>query len=221
MNDTLEGLLLSDGCLQRAARSHRWHYQQTCCEPTFLQWAVERLPTTPAKIKGPYGASGYFSVRTHVHEEYGEARERWYRNGHKAIPPDFHPTPDAMLAAHLGDGSVRRRPAGRCIRLSLCAFARDDLERLVGQLHALGFPFRVKHLRGSYHELALWGEATDRYLAWIGSCPLPAYDYKWDLGQPAPLVCGRCGCSRDTFTRGCSACRSRRWARRKLGLAFA
>jgi hypothetical protein len=211
---TLDGLLLSDGCIQRAARSHRWHYEQTCREPTFLAWAAGHLPAGGA-VRGPYGASGYFSIRSHVHDEYGEARQRWYPAGRKVIPPDFAPTPPAMLAAHLGDGSLRSGRSGRLARLAACAFPRADVERLADQLRDLGFDAAVQGMRRPYHEIVIRAASVPGYLAWLGACPLSAYAHKWALAEYAPDVCRRCGCDRDEFTRGCHACRSRRWNRRQ------
>lgn len=175
----LDGLLLSDGCIQRAPRSHRWHYQQTCREPTLLEWARSLLPGAVAPVRGPYGASGYYRIRTHVDEAYAQARARWYVNGRKVIPADFIPTPASMTAAYLGDGSYRDGPKGRSARLATYAFPVEQVTRLASQLADLGFANGVHRLRGSYHEIVIRACSVDDFLSWLGPCPVPAYARKY------------------------------------------
>ena len=175
-----------------------------------------QIPGGGVRVAGPYGASGYYSIRTHVDEMYGQARERWYRNGRKEIPGDFEPTPDAMLAAYLGDGSLNSgaRGGGRLVRLSACAFSREQVERLAEQLQRLGFDAAVHRMRDPYHELVVRAGSVPGFLAWIGPCPVPAYAYKWAVQDYVPDVCGGCGCARDEASRGCASCRTRRWSRK-------
>lgn len=186
VNPTLEGLLLSDGCLQRAPRSQRWHYQQTCREPTLLEWVRGRIPGTVAPVRGPYGRSGYYRIRTRVDVLYGEARDRWYPDGRKIIPPGFAPCPENMAAAFLGDGSLRQGASGRLVRFATCAFSRASVDRLAEQLRDLGFDATVHRLREPYHEVCVRAASVDDFLRWLGPCPVPEYEYKW--GAPGPRL---------------------------------
>ncbi len=174
----LDGILMSDGNLTIPGQCRSPRYQQTCKEPTFLEWVASWLPT-PGRISGPH-ASGkyqYWLLSTRTDPLYSAAYQRWYPDGRKRLPGDLQITPPLLLTEYLGDGFLLADAARRIQRLELgtYGFAREDLREIVVKLEREGLKFRLKANKALY----LNGSQVCKFLRYIGPCPVPALAYKW------------------------------------------
>lgn len=176
--ELLDGILMSDGNLTTPGQCRSPRYQQTCKEPTFLEWVASWLPT-PSRISGPHpsGKYQYWLLSTRTDPIYTPFYDRWYPNGKKRLPPDLEITPDLLLTEYLGDGFLLADADKKLqhIELGTYGFDQQSLLELLPKLSQQGLEFRLK----PNNALNLRGGCVKKCLDYVGPCPVPALAYKW------------------------------------------
>ena len=169
---------MSDGNLTVPGQCRSPRYQQTCKEPTFLEWVGSWLPTA-SRISGPHpsGKYQYWLLSTRTDPIYAPFYYRWYPNGKKHLPPDLEMTPSLLLTEYLGDGFLLANAAKKHqhIELGTYGFSEQSLLELLPKLSGQGLDFRLK----PNNALNLRGGCVKKFLDYVGPCPVPALAYKW------------------------------------------
>lgn len=176
--DTLDGLLLGDGCISGTAGQSI--YQHTDKHRSAIQYLAELFRS--------FGCETWESAEQHIEllgkhytawkfntRAYGalyEQRVRWYPNGAKVAPPDLRITPIGLLWWFIGDGTLHGNSPALCIH-----DMRADARRLQ-ELLADTVGVRVaQHYGGKV--LSISARDRGRFYNFMPPCPLPAYEYKW------------------------------------------
>jgi len=185
--ELLDGILMSDGNLTIPGQCHFPRYQQTCKEPTFLEWVSSWLPTL-SRVTGPHpsGKYQYWLLSTKTNAIYTSAYQHWYPQGKKHLPDDLKITPKLMLTEYLGDGFLHVDAAKKLqhIELGTYGFKEAAVLDLLPKLQQQGLDFRRK----SNNALNLRGGRVQSFLDYIGPCPVPALSYKWNCIKVADLM---------------------------------
>lgn len=176
--ELLDGILMSDGNLTIPGQCHYPRYQQTCKEPTFLQWVGSWLPTE-SRISGPHAAGKYqyWLLSTKTNAVYAPAYQHWYPQAKKRLPSNLHVTPELLLTEYLGDGFLLADAQKKLqhIEFGTYGFEEQSLIELLPKLKQENLDFR----RLPNNALYLRGSQVKAFLKYIGSCPVPALSYKW------------------------------------------
>lgn len=169
---------MSDGNLTIPGQCRSPRYQQTCKEPTFLEWVASWLPTE-SRISGPHpsGKYQYWLLSTRTSPLYTPVYERWYPYGKKRLPADLNISPHLLLTEYLGDGFLLADEEKKLqhIEFGTYGFKKDDLVGLVAKLQRQGLEFRLTAKNALY----LRGGRVKSFLDYIGPCPVVALGYKW------------------------------------------
>lgn len=185
--ELLDGILMSDGNLTVPGQCHFPRYQQTCKEPTFLDWVSSWLPTA-SRISGPHSSGKYYYwlLSTRTNPVYMPVYRRWYPNRKKRLPADLDITPSLLLTEYLGDGFLMANSEKKLqhIELGTYGFDRASLTELLPKLSDQELDFRLK----SNNALNLRGGLVKKFLDYIGPCPVPALAYKWQSILVADLL---------------------------------
>ena len=185
--ELLDGILMSDGNLTIPGQCRSPRYQQTCKEPTFLEWVGSWLPTG-SRISGPHAAGKYqyWLLSTRTDPIYMPFYNHWYPNGKKRLPSDLKITPSLLLTEYLGDGFLQADAYKKLqhIELGTYGFAPESLLELLPKLSQQGLEFRRK----PNNALHLRGGCVQKFLDYIGPCPVPALAYKWQSIFVADLL---------------------------------
>ena len=186
-NELFDGILMSDGNLTIPGQCRFPRYQQTCKEPTFLEWVASWLPT-PSRISGPHtaGKYQYWLLSTRTNSIYTPIYQHWYPNRKKRLPPDLEITPNLLLTEYLGDGFLLAEEKKKLqhIELGTYGFESQSLVDLLPKLSQQGLDFRLK----PNNALHLRGGSVQRFLNYIGPCPVPSLAYKWQSISVADLL---------------------------------
>ena len=162
-------------------------YQQTCKEPTFLQWVGTWLPTQ-SRISGPHSAGKYqyWLLSTKTDAIYLPAYQRWYPQRKKLLPADLQITPELLLTEYLGDGFLLANAQKKLqhIELGTYGFEKQSLVDLLPKLSQQKLDFRLK----PNNALNLRGSCVQKFLDYIGPCPVPSLAYKWQSIFVADLL---------------------------------
>jgi len=186
-NELLYGILMSDGNLTIPGQCHYPRYQQTCKEPTFLQWVSSWLPTE-SRISGPHSAGKYqyWLLSTRTSAIYAPFYAHWYPQRKKKLPADLEISPNLLLTEYLGDGFLLADAQKKVqhVELGTYGFEEQSLINLLPKLkqHSLGFrrlPNNALYLRGSQ---------VKSFLEYIGPCPVPSLSYKWQAFEVIELL---------------------------------
>ena len=186
--EILEGELLGDGSIT-SSRAFSARFSETSKYRLYVEWLREqcmthRLLGEPIRenIRVRRGKQhSEFVFRSFAYEELLILRHRWYPNGRKIIPKDFHLTPRKALHWYLGDGgfSPSRWPNGKpYIILYTNGFSDDDRKILIEELAKVGVETHSEK-RGTLYVTA---KTTPKFLKYIGPCPKAIeeiYGYKW------------------------------------------
>ncbi len=185
--ELLDGILMSDGNLTIPGQCHYPRYQQTCKEPTFLQWVSSWLPTE-SRISGPHpsGPYQYWLLSTRTSPIYTPFFQHWYPQGKKKLPADLTVTPDLLLTEYLGDGFLLADAKKKLQRIELgtYGFDRQSLLELLPKLEQAGLTFQLK----PNNALHLRGGRVKTFLDYVRPCPVPALAYKWQSIEVADLL---------------------------------
>jgi len=176
--ELLDGILMSDGNLTIPGQCRYPRYQQTCKEPTFLQWVSSWLPTE-SRITGPHpsGKYQYWLLSTRTNAVYTSIYQHWYPQGKKRLPLDLQITPELLLTEYLGDGFLSADAEKQLQHLEFGTYGFDEqsVNELLPKLRQKGLDFR----RLPNNALYLRGSQVKLFLEYIGLCPVPALSYKW------------------------------------------
>ncbi len=185
--ELLDGILMSDGNLTVPGQCHYPRYQQTCKEPTFLEWVASWLPTE-SRISGPHpsGKYQYWLLSTRTSPIYVSAYQYWYPQGKKLLPSDLQVTPSLLLNEYLGDGFLMANPEKQVqhIEFGTYGFDREALSGFVSKLQEQNLQFRLKQNNSLY----LRGGRVQHFLDYVGPCPVEALSYKWKAIQVVDLM---------------------------------
>lgn len=129
--------------------------------------------------------------RTLSHSDIIHQAERWYfgSNKSKKIPSDVRITPISVMLWYLGDGSFHYEEEGNMsiLRLSTCAFDRNDLEQIViPKLKAHNIDCYVDEYKNDIHVRA---ESIKDFFNFIGwKSPIACYDHKFSVPEWLKLI---------------------------------
>ncbi len=119
-----------------------------------------------------------YRFRTVSNRVFLGLRQRWYPSGIKIIPQDVKVTPVSVLIWYLGDGSLIEANRSRYIKLCTNGFDRTNVEQVMSPQLA---KYEPSFIRAS--ETQWWvyipRRHIDKFLSFIGDCPVPEYSYKW------------------------------------------
>lgn len=167
--DGIKPRSLTQGCKYRGYLEYikqRFSQAGIECSPILSRWIKDE------RVKD----KGYIQhfLQTRRYKTFEVFREKWYPQDKKIIPRDLEITPDFLLQSYLGDGNFYRE-----IRLCLNAFTKEDIlflgELITKKLNI--YPRLIKD--GDKYELAIKKSDTDKFLNYVGDCPVKCYEYKW------------------------------------------
>ncbi len=138
--EVLIGLLLGDGCLERAKNSSgaRLKVSQGGSQHEFVEWLYEvfkNFVQTPPRVKqANRNDKNHIEVvfNTLTHPDFKHFHEMFYPTGRKIIPESISKslTPMAFAVWFMGDGSVKSKECrGRILNTQ--SFSRTEIERLI------------------------------------------------------------------------------------------
>jgi len=121
-------------------------------------------------------SGGYYQsfLQTHRYKTFEIFRERWYWKGKKSIPKDFKLSKEVLLQCYISDGNFYRE-----IRLCLDGFYKKDV-LLLKEFIDKELEIQTRLVKsGSGYELAIKKSDSNKFLGYIGPCPVNCYIYKW------------------------------------------
>ena len=213
--ELLDGILMSDGNLTIPGQCHYPRYQQTCKEPTFLEWVRSWLPTD-SRISGPHpsGKYQYWLLSSRTNAIYAPAFQHWYPEGKKRLPADLQISPELLLTEYLGDGFLLADAQKKLQHLELGTYGFEE-QSVIGLLPKLKQQ-KLDFRRLPNNALSLRGSQVINFLRYVGPCPVLALSYKWSaisVGRhPVASYClgGTTGHSKTIWR--CSSNHFRMWA---------
>lgn len=181
----LHGELLGDGCLQIKKHYKNALFQlQTKYQGQahFTFAALHDLGgVLRSFIRVPAGFSRephrVYHWHSHAHAHLTDEYNSWYVRGRKIVPANFKLTAVSARHWYVGDGSMHRGNP----RVVLCTDGFDDLSitRLQRQLLINGFYPRVRATAKGHPRIELGVGDVEKWLSWIGPCPVPELQHKW------------------------------------------
>jgi hypothetical protein len=182
--DFLDGLMLSDGHIDRPGAEGGSKYSQTCVRRTWLEslaaefdgWGVLSAvgESRPGCVE--------FQLQTRRYRTLVAERERWYPNGgEKRVPRDVNLFSPCLLRNWIAGDGTR---CGSDLRICTDGFCPDDVEWLMCRLRDGGYAFETSNMGPALSgrpKLRLRigiGGGRDRLLAASGGS-VPEYSYKW------------------------------------------
>jgi hypothetical protein len=111
---------------------------------------------------------------------------RWHSGGRKRMPKDLVLTPISSLFLHLGDGGV----AGNRINLSLHDFPMEDILNIfIPQVEKVTGVLGGAVVYGGIPRVYLRPLCAHKWLEFLGPCPVPSKEYRWELtNDPLPFL---------------------------------
>lgn len=178
----IDGILLGDASIPKRKDGIKpWCLNQACKHKEYLDYIKNRLgkydvlcsPIFPRWIKDERCKDkGYYQsfLQTRRYKTFELFRERLYPKGIKVTPRDLIITPDLLLQLYLCDGNFYRE-----IRFCLDAFDIESINRLKELIEE---KIDIK-LRKTLTGLFIKKSDTEKFLNYIGPCPVKCYVYKW------------------------------------------
>ncbi|MFH0929311.1 MAG: hypothetical protein V1818_03075 [Candidatus Aenigmatarchaeota archaeon] len=181
-----DGLLMGDGSIPLRKGGKARSYTQCCKYREYLKYIILRAkkygitfsPLLTRKRNDPRCKNGGYPesfLQTHRYRTFELMRKKWYnKSSIKHIPKDFIFNPDSMLQFYLCDGNFYRE-----IKLCTDNFSLKDIIFLQGlfQKHLKIKSRIVKNNNG--YEIAIKKSDNQKFLNYIGKCPVKCYEYKW------------------------------------------
>lgn len=183
-----DGLMLSDGSIARrndiSGKKCGGNDFLSCAfkHKEFAQYIKDGLDLQPEVKKKIHTSDRYksgqcvqYGILSGANIFYTKERDRWYPNGTKIIPRDFHFSPEAMNVAYLGDGFLSNN---RTIYIATQSFKRQNIEdTLIRWLQDIGIRCWVTN----DNQVCISSGSSEDFLKYIGSCPVECYKHKWDF----------------------------------------
>lgn len=183
-NELIDGLLIGDSYMRCRSRISAG-FGHNCKEESYTLWVREQFRELGFKTSKIYvKPNGYNTGFTYQFQTEDSSKllsiyKRWYGKGKKALPDNFKITPYSTLLWYVADGGLCQ-VKGYLQQISFAAmsFPVEEREILVNQLRTEGFKSRQGYNSG---KIFISKKSIPLFLEWIGSCPFPCYQYKWDI----------------------------------------
>lgn len=178
----LGGELLGDGCVSMRS-NYSAYYQHTSKYKEYLIWLSNQFNDLGLEQAGKinryqtqWGAAFYYKTKSYP--ELVNIRQRWYPNGGKIVPKDLELTPLRARQWYIGDGCLRHHRHGHpWIIFATNGFDIGSVNYLIEELQKQGFK-ATRWLSDNTIYLSTY--SVQDFLSWIGPCPVPCYQYKWN-----------------------------------------
>ena len=182
----IDGLLLGDASIPKrkdgtAPRSltqgckHREYLEYI--SKRFLDFGITCSPILSRWLEDERCKNNGYNIsflQTHRYKTFEKFRYRWYLKGKKSMPKNFELTKDILLQCFLSDGNFYRE-----IKLCLDGFDKEDI-LFLKKLIETTLEIQPRVFKGSSgYELVIKKSDSDKFLKFIGSCPVNCYSYKW------------------------------------------
>lgn len=183
----IDGLLISDGSLNKTGRHYRFSISTSQEEFAFLCYnnikdlCIDEPKFTKYKNINN-GRKGTWSITTGIHPDFSYQYERWYKNGIKIIPDDFSLSPESLLFWYYGDGTIINSKSGNsCVlRLSTDSFSAKDIDTLVERMKLIN----IFSVRTSDNRIRLNTDSIPEFIRYIKpNKKLACYSYKFDIAE--------------------------------------
>ena len=179
--EVMNGLLLSDGCLQYRNDSLNACFSQTCKYKEYLDYLKEQL-SFPSKIASYNYIDKRWNKRiysnqltTKQSELFSSLYREWYPTGEKQVPNNLKLTPITLLHWFLGDGYG----GDHSINLCTDSFSESHINYLITELDNLNIKSNIQQ-HGKHPRIYIPTKYQMEFLGLIGRCPVKCYEYKWD-----------------------------------------
>lgn len=173
---------MGDGSLRKVGNTPYFTY----CDKHYevIEYLIPFFLNEGIKCGEIYKGKTAYIFQTEVREEFNEFYNLFYpieimktQKQFRKILPDIKLTPTIMLWWYIGDGSSSIQSKSKVYRASISCkhfnpFILEQLKDLFGS-QANYYSYRNG---GSYY---LGHKGLMLLLDYIGSCPLPCYNYKW------------------------------------------
>lgn len=129
----VEACLLGDGTLSRSGKHFRLRIEHSVRQASYVEWKYQRLQrlcVSPPRYLAKHGSVRFGTVG---HPRLSVMRQVWYPD-RKRIPSTFRLTPESLAIWFMDDGT---RHEGT-VDISVYSMTQSDIQRLRGQLAALG-----------------------------------------------------------------------------------
>lgn len=185
----IDGALLGDGHITKPkGRSSQFSYvtsKQTHAE--YVYQKLKRLAVGEC-LNGPTKSLVFdkrtnktytsYRFRSVSNITFFELRNRWYPDGNKVIPNDVVLSPITTLIWYLGDGSLMKAKRSYYIKLSTNGFQKENVESVLFPQISTYNPSFVYATKSQWW-VYIPRRNIDKFLKFIGDCPVSEYDYKW------------------------------------------
>lgn len=196
----IDGLLLSDGCLLKGGKFHRFSIGSSSKE--FIDYCFKQLKSvcteTPPKQytdsnkEYKNGRKPSWSFCSCTHPDFTIHYNRWYKDFKKIIPRDVSISPTSLLLWYYGDGTIINSGNSCTVRIATDAFTREDIDWFANKIkEETGIVF----VRNSENRMKLKTESIPDFFNYIGRKPeLSTYAYKfevadWRFDMPMKKAC--------------------------------
>jgi hypothetical protein len=185
----IDGELLGDACI-RPQGKYAAHFDYGSKYRDYLVFLSSLFKTFGIEQIGEIYEKYYEELKCFAYHYFScnyvellQIYQRWYPNGIKIVPCDIDLTPLVCRQWYIGDGNLSFAPSKngrRYIRLSTDGFSVLDVEFLVYKLTTIGFLAKRQPARNI---ICISTDSTDKFLDYIGPCPIDCYKYKWRLSR--------------------------------------
>ena len=180
----INGELLGDGCIYSRSPYSAW-FTYTSKYPEYIKYVSDTLKSFGIKQTGKtykehckkFDSYGYH-YNSNTYEELLPIYKQWYPSGEKIIPKNIRLTPLTVRQWYIGDGSlIHDKERSSHIMLCSDSFPISCIDWIMKQLYNL----KIKATRQpSSNRIHISSYSTERFLDYIGKCPINCYNYKFE-----------------------------------------
>ena len=190
--DVLNGALLGDGALIVHKRGSRPYFQYASKSLEHVNFIFNYLKNLcnydTIKLATHFDTRtnkeySHYYFRTKCLPELIPLHQQWYQSSTKKhrVPPDLRLSPMTLLVWYIGDGSNNITSRSQTLKLSTDSFDLNDIDLILLPLLKEFGAIRYKSdtHKEQYH-IRIPHKLVDRFLSYIGPCPVDDYKYKWE-----------------------------------------
>lgn len=167
--EILIGNLLGDGSVLK--KKLRAFYSHTDKHYEYLEWLANEFEKDGISFSPIYSNTrGDWALQSHTYRVFNEYRESFYVGRKRIVPENVKLTPIILRQWYISDGSVATY-GGRTISKQMI-----DPSMLLNQLRYIIGKEVSYHSQGKFY---IPVKLVDKFLNYIGDCPVECYDYKW------------------------------------------
>ena len=126
-------------------------------------------------------------AKTMADKTFTNEKQHWYPSGKKEIPSDLILTPLTCLIWYIGDGCIAHNKRTQNIKLATQCFSKEEQEQiLIPQLQDFDASLMKTDVsKGGEQQYFIYipKRKIKKFLEYIGPCPFPDYQYKWDYQE--------------------------------------